>query len=154
MLMLIQMLIPMLMGHSGLGDSGEDPGSGYYREASCPSRHAVLVVAVVVEVVAVVVAVVVEVEAVVQAPLNIPSNYSLTVIERVLTSTREQFSKNITFGQFWTFFLFLFFAQFLTVLPFGDSAPGVMLRLTQLIGDTGEKIWRALTLLCQRKYKI
>ena len=85
----------LLMGHSGLGDSGEDPGSGYYREASCPSRHAVLVVAVVVEVVAVVVAEVeVEVEAVVQAPLNIPSNYSLTVIERVLTSTREHFSKN------------------------------------------------------------
>ena len=102
-LILFQMLMFLLMGHSGLGDSGEDPGSGYYREASCPSRHAVLVVAVVVEVVAV------EVEAVVQAPLNIPSNYSLTVIERVLTSTREQFSKNITFGQFWTFFLFLFF---------------------------------------------
>ena len=81
------MLMFLLMGHSGLGDSGEDPGSGYYREASCPSRHAVLVVAVVVEVVAVVVAVV-------QAPLNIPSNYSLTVIERVLTSTREHFSKN------------------------------------------------------------
>ena len=108
-LILFQMLMFLLMGHSGLGDSGEDPVSGYYREASCPSRHAVLVVAVVVEVVAVVVVVVVvEVEAVVQAPLNIPSNYSLTVIERVLTSTREQFSKNITFGQFWTFFLFFF----------------------------------------------
>ena len=44
--------------------------------------------------------------------------------------------------------------KFLTILPFGDSAPGVMLRLTQLIGDMGEKIWRALTLLCQRKYKM
>ena len=38
-LILFQMLMFLLMGHSGLGDSGEDPGSGYYREAR-PSQTA------------------------------------------------------------------------------------------------------------------
>ena len=82
----------MLMGRSGLGDSGEDPGSGYYREL--PLKLLLLCTSTQYFVVVVVVLLLLLLLLLQQQLLGSPPlNYSLTVIERVLTSTREQISE-------------------------------------------------------------
>ena len=76
----------MLMGRSGIGDSGEDPGSGYYRELPLKLLLLYTIYLVLSSTTTTTTRQAVQRKA---ATLN----YSLTVIERVLTSTREQISK-------------------------------------------------------------